>query len=183
VRLLICDRDSTYTGPLHEVFSSGAIRIAKTPVRAPQANAIAERFVRTIRAECLDWLLILNRRHLEHVLRVDVEHNTQRAHRALKLQPPQRAQPPPTPPIGEIDRLGGLIHEYYRAADWGATRLLALVQALDVGDGVLLEHADLDAVAVEARQARQAPSDARQRVDFAERCGRSASRRAHSAMS
>jgi transposase InsO family protein len=74
VRLLIRDRDSKYTGPFDEVFSSGGIRIAKTPVRAPQANAIAERFVRTIRAECLDWLLILNRRHLEHVLRVDVEH-------------------------------------------------------------------------------------------------------------
>ncbi len=46
----------------------------KTPVRAPKANAIAERFVRTMRAECLDWLLILNRRHLEHVLRVYVDH-------------------------------------------------------------------------------------------------------------
>ena len=89
-------------------------------MRAPQANAIAERFVRTVRAECLDWLLILNRRHLDRVLRVFVEHyNTQRPHRALQLQPPQPREPPPTAIVGEVrrrDRLGGLIHEYYRNA-------------------------------------------------------------------
>jgi putative transposase len=69
IRFLIRDRDSKYSGPFDGVFRSEGIRIVKTPVRAPQANAIAERFVRTIRSECLDWLLILNRRHLEHVLR------------------------------------------------------------------------------------------------------------------
>ena len=58
----------------------------KTPVRAPKANAVAERFVRTVRSECLDWLLILNRRHLERVLRVYIDHyNTQRPHRALRF--------------------------------------------------------------------------------------------------
>jgi putative transposase len=118
--LLLRDRDSKYTGAFDDVFGSGGIRVVKTPARAPQANAIAERFVRTVRAECLDWLLIVNRRHLERVLRVFVEHyNTQRPHRALKLHAPQRAEPPPTPTIGEIrrhDRLGGLIHEYYRDA-------------------------------------------------------------------
>jgi putative transposase len=102
------------------VFRSGDLRVVETPVRAPQANAIAERFVRTIRAECLDWLLILNRRHLERVLRVFVAHsNTHRPHRALELQPPQPPEPSPTATIGEIqrrDRLGGLIHEYYRDA-------------------------------------------------------------------
>ena len=120
VRFLIRDRDSKYSGTFDQVFGSGAIRIVKTPVRAPQANAIAERFVRTVRAECLDWLLILNRRHLERVLRVFVEHyNTQRPHRALRLQPPQPQEPPPTATTGAIqrhDRLGGLIHEYYRDA-------------------------------------------------------------------
>jgi putative transposase len=120
VRLLIRDRDGKYSGPFDQVFGSAGIRIVKTPVRAPQANAIAERFVRTVRAECLDWLLILNRRHLERVLRIFVEHyNTHRPHRALKLQPPQPREPPPTPSIGAIqrhDRLGGLIHEYYRDA-------------------------------------------------------------------
>ena len=120
VRFLIRDRDSKYSGPFDQVFGSGGIRIVQTPVRAPKANAIAERFVRTVRAECLNWLLILNRRHLERVLRVFVEHyNTQRPHRALQLQPPQPREPLPTPTIGEIqrhDRLGGLIHEYYRDA-------------------------------------------------------------------
>jgi transposase InsO family protein len=67
MRFPIRDRDSKYSGPFDQVFRSSAIRIVKTPVRAPQANAIAERFVRTVRAECLDWLLILNRRHLERV--------------------------------------------------------------------------------------------------------------------
>jgi transposase InsO family protein len=120
VRFLIRDRDGKYSGPFDEVFRSGGIRIVQTPVRAPKANAIAERFVRTVRTECLDWLLILNCRHLERVLREYVEHyNTQRPHQALELQPPQRAEPPPRATVGEIrrhDRLGGLIHEYYRDA-------------------------------------------------------------------
>jgi putative transposase len=99
-RFLIRDRDSKYSGAFDEVFRSGGIGVVKTPVRAPLANAIAERFVRTVRAECLDSLLIVNRRHLERVLRVFVEQdNTQRPHRARKLHPPQGAAPPPTPPL------------------------------------------------------------------------------------
>ena len=120
VRFLIRDRDSKYSRPFDEVFRSEEIRIVRTPVRAPKANAIAERFVRTVRGECLDWLLILNRRHLERVLHVYVDHyNTQRPHRALELQPPQPQQQQASSTVGEIrrrDRLGGLIHEYYRAA-------------------------------------------------------------------
>jgi putative transposase len=119
-RFLIRDRDSKYSGPFDQVLRRGGIRIVKTPVRAPQANAIAERFVRTARAECPDWLLIVNRRHLDRVLRVYVDHyNVHRPHRALKLQPPQPREPPPTTTTAEIerrDRLGGLIHEYYRTA-------------------------------------------------------------------
>src|SRR6266516_1545424 len=112
IRFLIRDRDSKYSGPYDEVFRSGGIRIVKTPVRSPKANALAERFVRTVRSECLDWLLILNRRHLERALRVYVDHyNTQRPHRSLGLHPPEREKPRPSPTFGEIrcrDRLGGL---------------------------------------------------------------------------
>jgi putative transposase len=120
VRFLMRDRDSKYSGPFDEVFRSEGIRIVKTPVRSPKANAIAERFVRTARAEWLDWLLILNRRQLERVLRVYVDHyNRERPHRALELRPPERNERRERSPEGEIcsrDRLGGLIHEYYRAA-------------------------------------------------------------------
>jgi transposase InsO family protein len=119
VRFLIRDRDSKYSAPFDEVFHSEGIRVVKTPVRAPKANAIAERFVRTVRSECLDWLLILNRRHLKRVLRIYIEHyNTQRPHRALELCPPafDRAARSSESEINRRDRLGGLIHEYYRAA-------------------------------------------------------------------
>ena len=65
------------------------IRIVRTPIQAPQANGIAERFVRTVRSECLDWLLILNARHLERVLTVFIDHyNRPRPHRSLNLAPP-----------------------------------------------------------------------------------------------
>ena len=88
-------------------------------MQAPKANAISEHFVRTVRAECLDWLLILNRHHLERVLRTYVDHyNAQRPDRALKLQPPEPGRPRPTS-IGEVrcrDCLGGLIHEYLPSA-------------------------------------------------------------------
>ena len=129
VRFLVRDRDSNYSGPFDEVFRSEGIRIVKTPVRAPKANAVAERFVRTARVECLDWLLILNRRQLEHVLRVYVEHyNRERPHRSLELRPPQSDERRETSPPREIqrpDRLGGLIHEYHRTAARELTRVIA----------------------------------------------------------
>src|SRR6266496_2459569 len=64
-RFLIHDRDSKFTAAFDEVFRSEGITVIHTPVQAPQANAYAERFVRTVRNECLDWLLIIGRRHLE----------------------------------------------------------------------------------------------------------------------
>jgi transposase InsO family protein len=130
VRFLIRDRDSKYSGPFDEVFRSEGIRIVKTPVRSLRANAIAERFVRTVRAECLDWLLILNRRQLERVQRVYVDHyNRQRPHRAFDLRTPEPDERPErssrNDEIHRRDRLGGLIHEYYRTAARGATRIMA----------------------------------------------------------
>jgi transposase InsO family protein len=80
-RFLVRDRDSKFTRAFDEVFRDEAIRMLRTPVRAPRANAYAERWVRTVRTECLDWLLIVNRTHLERVLRVYVGHyNHQRPH-------------------------------------------------------------------------------------------------------
>jgi putative transposase len=82
MRFLIHDRDSKFSAAFDEVFRSEGIKVIHTPIRAPQANAYAERFVRTVRAECLDWLLILGRRHLERVLRVYTTHyNSERPHR------------------------------------------------------------------------------------------------------
>jgi transposase InsO family protein len=105
------------------VFNTEGIRVIHTPVRAPKANALAERFVGTIRRECLDWLLIANRRHLQRVLAEFIGHcNGHRPHRALGLAPPDPSRPTPplrTPPalaIRRNDRLGGLIHEYAIAA-------------------------------------------------------------------
>jgi putative transposase len=124
VRFLIRDRDSKFTRDFDTVFRSEGVEIIRTPIRSPKANAIAERFVRTVRAECLDWLVILNRRHLERVLRVYVDHyNRQRPHRALDLRPPEPERPTPrlacSARPGDVmrrDRLGGLIHEYSVAA-------------------------------------------------------------------
>jgi putative transposase len=120
VRFLIRDRDSKYSRPFDEIFRSEGIRTVKTPIRAPKANAIAERFVRTVRSECLDWLLILSRRHLEQVLRIFVDHyNRERPHRSRDLRPPSinsEQEPSSSGAIHRRDRLGGLIHEYYRAA-------------------------------------------------------------------
>ena len=74
VRFLIRDRDRTFTSGFDAVFEAEHIRIVRTPIQAPQANAFAERFVRTARAECLDWLLTLNARHLERTLTVFIDH-------------------------------------------------------------------------------------------------------------
>ena len=87
-RFLIHDRDSKFSRGVDEVFRSEGIRIIRTPFRAPQANAFAERWVGTVRRDCLDWLLIISRRQLEHVMRIYVDHyNTHRPHRALGLTP------------------------------------------------------------------------------------------------
>jgi putative transposase len=123
MRFLIHDRDTKFSSAFDEVFRTERIQVIRTPFRAPNANAHAERFVRTLREECLDWLLILGRRHLERVLREYVDHyNRERPHRALGLrapEPPPKVLPirlRPQPPIRRRDRLGGIIHEYAWAA-------------------------------------------------------------------
>jgi transposase InsO family protein len=119
-RFLIRDRDTKFTAAFDAVFAGADIRILRTPVRAPRANAIAERFIGTLRRECLDHLLITGRRHLATVLREFVEHyNTHRPHRSLDQHPPAGRTPPPSGatvrPLRR-DRLGGLVHEYMQVA-------------------------------------------------------------------
>ena len=120
VRFLVRDRDAKYSGPFDEVFLSEGVRIVKTPVRAPRANAFAERWVRTARRECLDHVLILGRRHLERVLRGFIAHyDAERPHRGLRLACPSSPNSSSPGRVGAVrsrDRLGGLIHEYYREA-------------------------------------------------------------------
>jgi transposase InsO family protein len=97
VRVLARDRGAKFTSSFAEVFKAEGIRIIRTPIRAPQANAFAERFVGTGRRECLDWMLIVGRRHLEHVLDEYVAHyNGHRPHRALGQQAPLMADTPPS---------------------------------------------------------------------------------------
>jgi putative transposase len=117
------NHDAKFTRAFDSVFRSEGTEVLMRPVQAPKANAYAERWVRTVRAECLDWLLILCRGHLERILRVYVRHyNQHRPHRALGLQPSdqptgltvdaedQQAR------VRRPDLLGGLLHEYRRAA-------------------------------------------------------------------
>jgi putative transposase len=118
---LIRDRDTKFTSVFDAVFASEAIRILRTPVRAPRANAIAERWIGTVRRELLDRMLIVNRRHLEDALAEYIVHfNYHRPHRALHQAAPLRPLPlPAAPPNSHLrrrDRLGGLIHEYARVA-------------------------------------------------------------------
>jgi putative transposase len=118
-RFLIHDRDTKFSHAFDEVFRTESIRVIRTPVGAPNANAYAERWVRTVRADCLDRILILGRRHLEHVLRVYRRHyNEHRPHRALDLLPPNGRDPTPLHGPDRLQRrdlLGGLIHEYEAA--------------------------------------------------------------------
>jgi transposase len=120
VRFLVHDRDAKFSGPSDEIIRCEGVRVIKTPIRAPRANAVAERWVRTVRNECLDQLLVFGRRHLERVLRGYLAHfNAERPHRSLQLVPPAGAPRSRGSPVAEIRRrdvVGGLIHEYYAAA-------------------------------------------------------------------
>jgi len=117
VRFLIRDRDSKYPWSFDEVLRSEGVRIIRSPIRAPEANAICERLVGTVRRECLDHVLVLGHRHLDRGLASYVAHyNGARPHRGLDLQSPE----PRGDRLGTIDHrtvrrrdiLGGIVHEY-----------------------------------------------------------------------
>jgi putative transposase len=121
-RILIRDSDSKFTAAFDEVFRSKGLRVIRAPIAAPRAKAHAERWVGSVRRECLDRILIVSRRQLETVLREYVAYyNTHRTHRSLDQQPPlPKAKPVPPPDrewrVRRLDRLGGLLHEYELAA-------------------------------------------------------------------
>jgi hypothetical protein len=120
-RFLIRDRDSKFTTMFDAVFEAAGIEVIKTPVRAPRANAIAERFVGSVRRELLDRILIVNQRHAAAVLSEYEHHfNRHRPHRALAQATPLRALPEQRRTeitrVRRLDRLAGLIHEYEQVA-------------------------------------------------------------------
>ncbi|MDQ3765052.1 MAG: transposase [Actinomycetota bacterium] len=119
-RFLVRDRAGQFTASFDAVLTDVGIQVVRIPPRCPRANCFAERFVRTIKAELTDRMLIFNQRHLRVVLAQYVRHyNGRRPHRARDLRPPQ-----PTHPVADLSHervtrrpvLGGLINEYERAA-------------------------------------------------------------------
>ena len=121
IRFLLRDHDAKFSHGFDDVFGSEGGQVLRTPIRAPKANAYAERWVQTVRAECLDWTLVCGRRHLLRLLRGYVRHyNQQRPHRGLALAAPEageRKSPHVDPrEVERRDVLGGLIHEYHEVA-------------------------------------------------------------------
>jgi putative transposase len=119
-RFLLRDRDGKFTTAFDEVFAGNDTRVIKTPVRSPRANAFAERFVGTLRRECLDHVLILGEQYLRVVLAEYARHyNGHRPHQGLQREPPLRESGHVVDMTARIDRgqvLSGLISEYRRAA-------------------------------------------------------------------
>ena len=119
-RFLIRDRDGKFTMAFDEVFSGNGTRVIRTPARSPRANAFAERFVGTLRRECLDHVLILGERHLREVLAEYARHyNGHRPHQGLQQESPFHQPGRVVDVTARIERrkvLGGLVNEYCRAA-------------------------------------------------------------------
>ena len=119
VRFLIRDRDSKFPAAFDTVFTSEDVTIIRTPVRAPNANAVAERWIRSAREECVDKLVILNERHLQWVLTTYVDYyNSARPHQGIEQRCPIPLGPSAARdgPIERRDILGGVLHDYYRRA-------------------------------------------------------------------
>jgi transposase InsO family protein len=119
-RFLIRDRDSKFTAAFDEVFTGNGARAIKTPVRSPRANSFAERYVGTLRRECLDHVLIHGEQHLRHTPAEYSRHyNEHRPHQSREQRPPLHAPGQPIDMTGRIKRthvIRGLISEYRRAA-------------------------------------------------------------------
>ena len=161
-RFLLRDRDTKYVVSFDEVFSSAGAHIVQTPIRAPNANAHAERFIRSLRSECLDHLLIVNERHLERVLSNYARHyNRHRLHQGLAQETPIAVDGlaasaisgsrlnalPPGQGVRRRDRLGGLIHNTrspHEAPDriFGRYGLTAPIIWAEMGDCRRFANAD-----------------------------------------
>jgi len=119
-RFLIRDRDGKFTAAFDDVFAGNGTRVIRTPVRSPRANSYAERFVGTLRRECLDHMLILGERHLRSVLAEYARHyNGHRPHQGLQQESPLREPGHAVDVTARIERrqvLGGVISEYRRGA-------------------------------------------------------------------
>jgi putative transposase len=121
LKFLIRDRDAKFTTVFDGVFTATGVRIIKTPVRAPRANAIGERWVGSARRECLDQMLIADERHLWLVLGEYTDHHSgHRPYRSLQQDPPAGRLHPPVEMsnvrVLRRDRLGGFIREYTQVA-------------------------------------------------------------------
>ena len=116
LRFLIHDNDSSFCSAFDTVFESEGFHVIPTPVRAPNANALSERWIRTVREECLDYILIFNAAHLRRVVIEFVDYyNTARPHQGIDQQTPIPQARPSSGTIQCRNVLGGIIHDYYRA--------------------------------------------------------------------
>ena len=121
-KYLICDHDSKYGSCFRRVATTSGIKLLKTPVHAPRANAIRERFLRSVRQECLDHLLILQEKQLQRVLNAYVDYfNQARPHQGIGQQIPQQRRSVPCAQVAgkkviALPVMGGLHYDYHWAA-------------------------------------------------------------------